>query len=119
MGRLRVVGEYIEKFNTATGQNIPLGPILQSAGLYAHVKKRHPDELDNLDYVSLIISEPDYIGSHPTESANIELVKVLEKNVMVCVKLDVKEMYPYVASVFTISEGKLKNRIASGRLKKY
>lgn len=39
-------------------------------------------------------------------------------NVMVCIKLDAKENYLYVASIFEITASKLNNRINSGRLKK-
>lgn len=111
------VGEYIAEFNIATGQNIPCGPIYQSYGLKAHIQKRHPSEVSNLTYVPEIISSPDYIGKHPKESDSVELVKVLSSNIMVCIKLDKNENYLFVASVFEISEGKLKNRINSGRLK--
>lgn len=65
-----------------------------------------------------IIQSPDYIGKHPKEQNSIELVKVLDQNVMVCIKLDLDENYLFVASVFEITEAKLRNRIHSGRLKK-
>ena len=115
--KLFPVGEYVQEFNDATGQALPCGPIYQSYGLKSHILKRHPNELDNLDHVPSIILDPDYIGKHPTEPDSIELVKVLSGNVMVCIKLDQKEHYLFVASVFEISEGKLQNRINSGRLK--
>lgn len=113
------VGEYIEKFNTATDQRLPCGTIYQSSGLEIHVKKRHPKEVDNLRHISSIIAEPDYIGKHPKEANSIELVKVLSGNVMVCIKLDSADGYFFVASVFEISEGKLNNRLNSGRLKPF
>ena len=112
------VGEYIEEFNSLTGQHLPCGSIYQSYGLKAHIQKRHPSEVANLSLVPNIISSPDYIGKHPKEADSIELVKVLSGNIMVCIKLDKRENYLFVASIFEISEGKLKNRINSGRLKK-
>lgn len=38
---------------------------------------------------------------------------------MVCIKLDQKNDYLYVASVYEITESKLQNRLRSGRLKVY
>ena len=116
--KLFCVGEYVTEFNLATGQHLPCGPIYQSYGLLAHIQKRHPSEVSNLSYVPEIISSPDYIGKHPKEPDSIELVKILSGNIMVCIKLDRDENYLFVASVFEISEGKLKNRINSGRLNK-
>lgn len=116
---MRIVGHYIEKFNIATDQMIPCGPIYQSDGLRIHVQKHHPDTTELIDLIPDVIQFPDFIGRHPKEANSIELVKILERNVMVCIKLDLKRDYLYVASVFPISEGKLKNRIASGRLTAY
>lgn len=113
------VGEYIEKFNMLTGQNLPCGQIVKSSGLYKHVKKHHPEQVSNLLLVPQIISSPDYIGHNPKEPNSIELVKVLSENVMVCVKLNADAQYHYVASVYAISDGKLQSRIRSGRLKKF
>lgn len=114
---MEIVGEYIQLFNDVTGQNLPCGYIYQSAGLRVHVEKHHPTEVDVLRDVALIIAEPDYIGHHPKEPDSVELVKCLTRNEMVCVKLDKKEGYLYVASVYTISNAKVENRIKSGRLK--
>lgn len=111
------VGEYIEAFNLATGQSIPCGPIYQSPGLKVHIKKRHPDELENLRFVPDIIAAPDYVGKNPKEPCSIELVKILQGNVMVCIKLDRDADYLFVASVFEINDSKLRNRLNSGRLR--
>ena len=116
--KLFKVGDYIQAFNDMTGQSLPCGPIYQSAGLQVHIRKRHPDELRNLSKIPDILKSPDYIGKHPREPSSIELVKDLGENVMVCVKLDADENYLFVASVFEISNGKLNNRLNSGRLKK-
>lgn len=113
------VGNYIDKFNALTGQSLPCGEIMQSAGLASHVQKHHPDETGNIALVPSIISNPDYVGHNPKEPGSIELVKVLDANVMVCVKLDSSHGYHYVASVYEISSGKLTNRLNSGRLKKF
>lgn len=113
------VGYYTEKFNTLTGQALPCCEIMQSDGLAVHVQKHHPNEYGNIELIPSIIAEPDYIGQNPKEPDSIELVKGVDANVMVCVKLDKKHGYHYVASVYEISNGKLQNRIQSGRLKKF
>lgn len=114
---LFAVGEYIEAFNEATAQSLPCGTIYQSVGLYKHILKRHPDKVDTVQHIPLIIKQPDYIGRNPKEQNSIELVKCIGDNVQVCVKLDADEHYLYVASVYVISNGKLNNRINSGRFK--
>lgn len=113
------VGQYIERFNQISGQNLPLGTIFQSNGLAKHIQKRHPNDIGNLTYLSAIISAPDYVGHNPKEPNSIELVKTISDNIMVCVKLDSNLGYLYVSSVFPISSGKMQNRINSGRLKKF
>lgn len=117
--KLFVVGEYIEEFNIATGQALPCGAVYQSAGLSAHIQKRHPDEIGLIRHVPEVIQKPDFIGTNPREPYSVELVKLLEKNVMVCIKLDMKHSYLYVASVYSINEAKLNNRVQSGRLKPF
>ena len=116
---LTVVGEYIQRFNDLTDQDLPCGAIYQSRGLETHVKRHHASEIDLINHIPTVIKNPEYIGKHPTEPNSIELIKQIDKNAMVCIKLDIKENYLYVASVFSISSGKLNNRLNSGRLQKY
>lgn len=111
------VGTYRQEFNSVTGQSLPCAPIYQSLGLQIHVQKRHPAEIGNLALIPQIIQSPDYIGKNPKEPDSIELVKVFQNNVMVCIKLDHDNGYFYVATVFEINSSKLQNRISSGRLK--
>lgn len=111
-------GKYIPKFNTLTGQTLPCGPIYQSAGLEKHVRKHRKEKSTILSDIPIVIQQPDYVGCSPKEPNSVELVKKIGENVMVCVKLDSKNGYLYVASVYTISESKLNNRLNSGRLKK-
>lgn len=115
---LFIVGQYTKEFNAATGQSLPCGPIYQSRGLSVHVRRRHADQKDHLSDIPCVIASPDYIGKNPKEPNSIELVKDMGDNVMVCIKLDAKENYLYVASIFEITASKLNNRINSGRLKK-
>lgn len=115
---MKIVGDYIPEFNAATGQNLPCDHIYQSPGLQVHIQNHHPDEKWLLNEIPKIIAAPDYIGKNPKETNSIELVKQVGTNAMVCIKLDSKNGYLYVASVFSISAAKLSNRIQSGRLKK-
>lgn len=113
------VGEYVEKFNTLTGQSLPCGPIYQDRGLIKHVRSHHPGTEGNVALIPQIIAAPDYIGKHPKEPNSIELIKTFSGNVMVCIKLDVDNDYLYVASVFEVTNKKISNRLHSGRIKKY
>lgn len=117
--KLFEAGEYVARFNTLTGQALPCGPIYQSSGLQKHVKKHQKEKATIMSDIPTVIQQPDYIGCNPKEPDSIELVKKFGENVMVCVKLDSKNGYLYVASVYTVSESKLNNRLNSGRLKKY
>lgn len=107
---MKAVGEYVQAFNDLTGQAIPCGPIYQSSGLKVHVERHHPQSVALVNCVEAVIAAPDYVGRHPREEKSLELVKRLDENVMVCVKLDQRQGYLYVASVFPISDGKLNNR---------
>lgn len=112
------IGTYPADYNTITGQTLPCGTVYQSSGLVVHIRKKHPSLLGNVLDISKIISSPDYIGHNTNEPDSVELVKVLGKNLQVCIKLDTKQNYLYVASLYDITEAKLNKRIASGRLKK-
>ena len=113
---LFIVGKYIELFNTLSGQRLPCAEIYQSKGLKKHIEKRHPNEMDILSKIPLIIAAPDFVGHNPKEPDSVELVKVLGDNLMVCIKLDVSNGVLFVASAFSISSAKLNNRLNSGRL---
>lgn len=117
-GRIKV-GKYIDKFNNLTGQAIPCGEIYQFPGLQVHVQNHHPNKTSYLSHIPDIIANPDYVGHNPKEVDSIELVKKYTDNEMVCIKLDSKNGYLFVASVYEITEAKLNNRVNSGRLKKY
>lgn len=94
--------------------------IYQSKGLRRHIEKRHPECLPYLPLIPDIISSPDYIGVNPNESGqSFELVKVFSDNVQIGIKLDIKKNYLYVATLHTITAGKLQHGIQNGRLKKF
>lgn len=111
------------RFNKALNKYLPYefdyDYIYQSFGLEKHIRKRHPECLPYLNLLSDIISSPDYIGVNPNEATpSFELVKVINQNIQVGIKLDIKKDYLYVATLHTITEGKLQHGIANGRLKK-
>lgn len=94
--------------------------IYQSIGLRKHIEKRHPECLPYLHFLSAIIENPDYIGINPNESdPSFELVKIMSENVQVGIKLDIADDYLYVATLHTITNGKLQHGLQNGRLKKF
>ena len=94
--------------------------IYQSSGLEKHILKRHPECTEYLQYLSLIINQPDYIGVNPNETGtSFELVKIFDKNIQIGIKLDIKEDYLYVATLHSITNGKLRHGLENGRLKKF
>ena len=113
---LRPVGRYIEAYNKALGIHLPCNTIFQSGGLSTHISKRHPECLKYIDKIGDIISNPDYLGVNPQEKNSIEFVKCYSNNVLVAVKLDSRNDYLYVASLYEIKQSKLERRIHSKRL---
>lgn len=114
------IASYNEKFNEYLLVQFKQDLIYQSFGLEKHIEKRHPECLPYLRFISSIISDPDYIGVNPNESGDsFELVKIFSENVQIGIKLDVKENYLYVATLHTITDGKLRHGINNGRLKKF
>lgn len=111
-------------YNKAFNEYLPIpfgnNTIYQSHGLKTHIEKRHPECLPYMRFISSIISEPDYIGVNPNEpNASFELVKIFSENVQLGIKLDIKDNYLYIATLHTITDGKLKHSIENGRLKKF
>lgn len=114
------VGIYKELFNQITGANLPIDKIYRSKGLSTHmIKRKHGKYLKYLNRLEEIIKNPDYIGSNPNEDANtsIELIKKLDDNVMIGIKLNIEENYIYVSTVHGIQESKIERRLHSGRIK--
>lgn len=119
MNKLVLVGEYHKTFNNYLPYVIGNIPIYQSTGLAKHILKRHPDCLKYVDMIPSIISSPDYIGINPNElGKSFELIKVLQHNIQIGIKLDAADNYFYVATLHTITEAKLRHGLSNGRLKK-
>ncbi|MDO4671240.1 MAG: PBECR2 nuclease fold domain-containing protein [Aerococcus sp.] len=92
--------------------------LLDEPGLLSHLKKRkHSKAMTYLPNIQDIIDHPDYIGTNPrVKATSVEYVKKLKDNMLVAVKLDLKRHCFYVASMYDITDAKLRNRIKSGRL---
>ena len=112
------VGTYNGQYDGLLGVCLPKLNIVQSEGLEKHISKRHPSCLRYISKISEIISSPDYIGINPKESSSFELIKQYDDNVLVGIKLDIKNNYYYVATLHDIKQSKINNRLFSGRLKK-
>ena len=112
------VGAYGGQYNTLLGINLPKLNIMQSEGLEKHIIKRHPSCLEYINKVSEIISSPDYVGVNPKESSSFELIKQYDDNILIGIKLDIKNNYYYVTTLHDINQSKINNRLFSGRLKK-
>lgn len=109
---------FIEEFNEYLPFSFTQEYIYQSIGLKTHIEKRHPECLPYLPLIPDIISHPDYIGVNPNEAGHsFELVKIFSENIQIGIKLDIKKNYLYVATLHTITEGKLQHGIQNGRLK--
>ena len=115
---LHVVGTLPRSIYSQLPDTLSNYTIYQSNGLMKHIEKRHPDCISYLNNISDIIKNPDYIGVSPNETVpSFELVKKLNNNILVGIKLDKKDNYFYVATLHTITTAKLNRRIANGRLK--
>lgn len=118
---LTVVGYYNVDFNSILNieLNIDDLAVYMSNGLSSHmIKRKHFKALKYLNNISDILSFPDYIGINPNETeCSIELVKKYDNNILVGIKLDKKENYLYVSTMFDIQDSKLNRRLFSGRLK--
>ena len=118
--KLFPVAPYNKLINNYVHYNFKYDFIYQSSGLEKHILKRHPECIEYLQYLPFILNHPDYIGINPNETGkSFELVKKFDKNIQIGIKLDVKNDYLYVATLHSITNGKLQHGIENGRLKKF
>ena len=108
---------YDGRFDRLLNVKLPKLDIIQSQGLKTHILKRHSSCVKYLDKINEIISSPDYVGVNPKESNSFELIKKYADNVLIGIKLDIKNNYYYVATLHDINQSKLERRIHSGRVK--
>lgn len=102
------------------------GNVYAAPGVIKHIIKRHSSgkhplsttAIDNIiETISKILLTPDFVGKHPDKiGTSIELVKKLDDNLLVALEVDLNNKYIYVASLYPISQGKINNRLNSGRL---
>ena len=117
-GNSFIIGAYNGQYDALLGIHLPKLNIVQSEGLEKHIVKRHPNCLQYLNKIGEIISTPDYIGVNPKECGSFELIKQYDNNILVGIKLDIKNNYYYIATLHDIKQSKIENRLYSGRLKK-
>lgn len=117
--KLFKVGEFVQKYNDNLNTNLPCLDIMQSQGLSKHISKRHPNQVQYLNNIQDILTNPDYIGINPKEPNSIELVKAYTDNILIAIKLDKSNDYYYIASLYDVSQAKINNRINSNRLKTF
>ena len=117
----KIVGILQNKITNILNSDLPNAEILFYSGLRKHIKKKHKMCLKYMENIEDIIQNPDYVGINPDEPNSVELVKVLNDNVLVSINLssDTEEKYLFVSSIYDISDGKLNNRLNSGRLKTF
>lgn len=112
------IATYDGQYNTLLGIDLPKLNIVQSKGLEKHIEKNHPLCLKYVPKIQEIILCPDYVGTNPRERTSFELVKKYDDNILIGIKIDIKNNYYYVATLHEIKQSKVDNRLHSGRLKK-
>ena len=65
-----------------------------------------------------IIENPDYIGVYKLTGNGmyIELIKKAETNILIGIDINDKRDYIYVSTMYPITNGKINNRLYSGKL---
>jgi len=93
------------------------GEIKLFSGGIKHIRKKRPDFFDKyLSEIPSIISRPDYIGSNPKYPNSIEYIKKIEENVLVAVRLDNKKSVLSIATMYPITESKIKRMVIKNRI---
>lgn len=118
---LFIVGLYNELLNKILATPLKSQYIYQSPGLKKHIIKHgHRNCLPYYDKISEIIKHPDYVGVNPNEKGvSFELVKLFERNILIGIKLDPKQSYLFVSTMYDITDAKLKAKRNCGRLRKF
>ena len=105
-----ILGNYVEWIKDYSAVHV-------DQGLAIHVRNHHPDCVEYLSCIEDIVSNPDYIGINPNvQEQSFELVRTYDENVLIGIKLDVKNNRLYVASLYTITNSKVHHRLDSGRM---
>ena len=105
---LKTLGEAGKNFRA--GEEIYIG-----CSNIDHMRRRHlSDYLKYQDKLSVIISEPDYVGVN--DDGSLEYVKMLSDHVKVTVRIAGDERL-YIRSMYTVLSSRTEHFIKSGRLK--
>jgi hypothetical protein len=100
------------------------GTIYASPGVIKHIRKKHGKHLGKkilgniIEYMKEIIENPDYIGVYKLTNNGIyiELIKKAETNILIGIDINDKRDYIYVSTMYPITNGKINNRLYSGKL---
>lgn len=85
-------------------------------GTFKHINKRHPDILNPKEIIKKVVNSPDYIGQNPKEKSSLELIKKIDENYLVAIKVDIKTKNLIVALTYQISDAKLEKMINLKRI---
>lgn len=122
----RRVGYFKEKMAENLGVEFT-GTIYASPGVIKHIRKRHGKHLSKRVATNLIgcmkeiLENPDYIGVYKlTENGiHIELIKKIDSNILIGIDINNNKDYIYVSTMYPISDGKINNKLYSGKLMKW
>lgn len=109
---------YLKK-NIINLLNIELNPgeIKLLPGGIKHIRGKRPGCFDKyLSKISSIISKPDYIGSNPKYPNSVEYIKKIEENVLVAIRLNNKKSILCVATMYPITDSKIKRMVIKNRI---
>ncbi|HEM6128294.1 TPA: hypothetical protein U2C01_000075 [Streptococcus suis] len=95
--------------------------LIHEENLEKHMlKSRHQNMMKYIPDITDILNAPDYIGQNKNvKTESFEVIKVLADNVLVAVKLDKKNNYFFVASVYNVTDSKLNHMKRNGRIKSF
>ncbi|ATD54907.1 PBECR3 domain-containing polyvalent protein [Clostridium chauvoei] len=103
------------------------GNIYASPGVLKHIRKRHGRHLSKkvrenvIEIMKNIIEEPDYVGIYKSteEEILVELIKKVDRNILVGIEIDNNNDYIQVLTMYPITEAKIDSRLYSGKLIKW
>ncbi|MGL4774418.1 MAG: PBECR2 nuclease fold domain-containing protein [Clostridium sp.] len=101
------------------------GVVYASPGVLNHIKRKHGKQLSKkvkenlICTIEKIIECPDYIGIREGEVPTLELIKKIDATLLLGLKVDEEKNYIYVTTLYPITEGKINQRLYSGKLVEY
>ena len=114
--KLKYIGEVLPAIKAIIGYT-GNASIYMSTGLRAHIIKRHPECVRYIQDIETIVTAPDYVGKNPNEAGtSFEIVKSLDQNIQIGVKLTSEADYFYISTLHIITAAKVSKYVASGRL---